>query len=219
MSEAPLIALERGGFRTLSPRVLEFRVRPPEPLLQALAVPQGRHAQGALALPPGEVATLRGEAPADLCERPLRRALRAFGLERSLRPAFDWLACASVAYHDDIHAYAEVMLGVWCLQTPPMDLVLPRPGRRIALQAGSCVVFDPGQPHALFEPGRDDAGQAAGPGGHAGPLTWLVGFHLDLGGPCSRHFGITLRDEPGDARLIGPGHSLVGSATGAWHWL
>ena len=139
-------------------------------------------------------------------------------LGRSLRPSFDWLVCAAVAYHDDVHAFAEVLLGVWCLETPPMDLVLPRLDLRLPLQAGMVVVFDPGQPHALLSPGLAEPDEIAvtrapAPGD---ALTWLVGFQLDLAPQVSRYFRIARQDGAGDALVLGPGRTLVGSASGEW---
>ncbi len=216
-----LIVQELGGFRTLSAHASHWRLRPPEELLLALEAVQSRQARGELEITSGEVATLRGEAPAALCERPLRRALREQGLERSLRTSFDWLVCAPVAYHDDVHAFAEVMLGVWCLASPPRDLLLPRLGLRLPLCPGLCAVFDPGQPHALLPPGQEQPDpmslSRAQPRGEQ--LSWFVGFQLDLTPQVARHFRIGRRDHPGDGLVLGPGRTLVGSASGQWQEL
>ena len=63
-------------------------------------------------------------------------ALIELPLRYALRQGFEWYVCRGAFFHTDAH-YASVLFGVWYIVGPPVDLVFPRIGRRVAASIGS----------------------------------------------------------------------------------
>ena len=114
-----------------------------------------------LALEPGDVEAL-----------PLARArMRWPEYRRCVQAMSDWMtciglggliddadlalmACRGARYHHDANQYGHAAFcNLFLSEDKGLDLHFPLTGQRIALQRGSAVVFDTGQPHAVVERG------------------------------------------------------------------
>lgn len=137
---------------------------------------------------------------AELIEPPLRPALRQ---------GFEWHVCRGAFFHTDAH-YASVLFGVWYIVGPPVDLVFPRIGRRVAAHPGVLTIFDPFEVHGVLTPGATEYRSAdyldCAP-------SVFVGFELDLDDAVASRFDVTAH--AADARLISSATRVV-AATGAF---
>ena len=136
------------------------------------------HSTGAWHCP--EVQTALAEALGD----PLGAALRA---------GFEWYYCRGAFFHNDAH-YDARLLGVWCIVTPPMELVFPRADVRVAVAPGSIAVFDPFEVHGVLAPGRNAYAAADYQSANA---SVFLGFELDLTLSIAEMFDIHDRIDPG----------------------
>lgn len=130
-------------------------------------------------------------------------------LRHALRQGFEWYVCRGAFFHTDAH-YASVLFGVWYIVGPPVDLVFPRIGRRVAARPGSLTIFDPFEVHGVLTPGAIE--YRAADYVDCAPSVF-VGFELDLDEAVASSFDIAAH--AGDARLISSATRVV-AATGAF---
>ena len=130
-------------------------------------------------------------------------------LRHALRPAFEWYVCRGAFFHTDAH-YANVLFGVWYVVGPPVDLVFPRIGRRLAVHPGSLAIFDPFEVHGVLRPGASV--YRAADYLDCAPSVF-VGFELELDDAVASRFDVT--GQAADARLISSATRVV-AATGAF---
>ena len=137
---------------------------------------------------------------AELLETPLRHALRQ---------GFEWYVCRGAFFHTDAH-YANVLFGVWYIVGPPVDVVFPRIGQRMAMHPGSLAIFDPFEVHGVLHPGVSEyrAADYLDRG-----LSVFVGFELELDDAVASRFDVAAH--AADARLISSATRVV-AATGAF---
>jgi hypothetical protein len=130
-------------------------------------------------------------------------------LQKALRRGFEWYVCRGAFFHTDAH-YANVLFGVWYIVGPPVDLVFPRIGRRLAAHPGSLAIFDPFEVHGVLRPGASE--YSAADYVDCVPSVF-VGFELELDGVVASRFDVTAH--AADARLISSATRVV-AATGAF---
>jgi hypothetical protein len=153
--------------------------------------PMARRVATAIATPPPELAAnasaTGNREPAighvqsggtwsdDLVHTALAQALNPLS-GHALRRTFEWYQCRGAFFHTDAH-YPDVLLGVWYVEGPPVDIVFARAALRIDARPGTIVVFDPFEVHGVLRPGAteyhvdDYVGWA---------VSVFVGFELEL---------------------------------------
>lgn len=169
----------QGGMRPIATRLWHFQQTPTADLVAvahaALSKLQGRA---------GRVESA-GAFHDPRIELELRLAL-AERLGANTRQQMEWYGCRGAYFHNDAH-YDGVLFGVWCVASPPRDLVFPRIGCRLPVQAGNLVVFDPFEPHAVLQSGatryRSEDYKAA-------EASLFLGFEVELTAEVRRMFGI-----------------------------
>jgi len=109
----------------------------------------------------------------------------------ALRPDFEWYYCRGAFFHNDAH-YDARLLGVWCIEGPPVQLVFPRAGLQVAVAPGCVAVFDPFEVHGVLAPGRRTY---AASDYQSAEVSAFVGFELDIGPTVADVFEI--QDEVG----------------------
>lgn len=130
-------------------------------------------------------------------------------LRQALRKGFEWYVCRGAFFHNDAH-YAHVLFGVWYIVGPPVDLVFPRIGQRLAMHPGSLAIFDPFEVHGVLRPGASE--YLAADYIDCAPSVF-VGFELQLDDVVASRFDVTAHS--GGARLISSATRVV-AATGAF---
>lgn len=165
--------------RSMAVRLWRVTKAPDTHALQA-----GARAQAELNGPSGRV--LSGGTFTDpRIQSAIASALPA-GAVDSLLPQMEWYGCRGAFFHNDAH-YASVLFGVWTIASPPRNLIFPRVGETIAATAGTLVVFDPFEPHAVLNAGRTtyrkEEYESAEP-------SLFVGFEIDLAADVRAAFGI-----------------------------
>lgn len=113
-------------------------------------------------------------------------------LATALRPGFEWYGCRGAHFHTDAH-YGDVLFGVWMITGPEADVVFARGARRVAVCAGSVLVFDPFEVHGVLRPGA--ATYVAGDY-DAAATTVFAGFELNLDAPVRAAFGVAAAAGP-----------------------
>lgn len=185
-----------------------------------------------LALEPGDVDTL-----------PLARArMRWPDYRRCVQAVADWtymlglpalldacdvalMACRGAKYHHDgAHYGGAAFCNLFLSEDRGLDLHFPATGQRIALQRGTAVIFDTGQPHGVIARGSSGFDPADFPAGQDDAqvfLTWELPIEEAHVG---RALGITLDIDPATAlRLDAEQVWLQGAparvcpASGRWH--
>lgn len=111
----------------------------------------------------------------------------------ALRPGFEWYYCRGAFFHNDAH-YDARLFGVWCVASPPMELVFPRMGVRVAVAPGSIVVFDPFEVHGVLAPGHTEY---AASNYQRSDMSVFVGFELDIAPAIAELFGMHGRIDHG----------------------
>lgn len=141
-----------------------------------------------------EVASVLALEPGDVEPLPLPRArLRWPDYRRCVEAMADWtralglsdvlassevalMACRGAAYHHDAEHYGGMAFcNLFLSDDQGLDLHFPRAGLRIPLTRGTAVVFDTGQPHAVFRRDRgsfDPADFSDGADGTVAFLSW-----------------------------------------------
>ena len=127
----------------------------------------------------------------------------------ALRQTFEWYQCRGAFFHTDAH-YPDVLLGVWYVEGPPVDIVFARAALRIAARPGTIVVFDPFEVHGVLRPGAteyhaDDYADCA--------ASVFVGFELELDDTVREAF--ELAAPAADVRLVSSS-TRVTPTTGAF---
>ena len=130
-------------------------------------------------------------------------------LLHGLRQRFEWYVCRGAFFHTDAH-YANVMFGVWYIVGPPVDLVFPRIGRRLAMHPGALTIFDPFEVHGVLSPAASE--YLAADYLDCAPSVF-VGFELELDDAVASRFDVT--GHAADARLISSATRVV-AATGSF---
>lgn len=63
--------------------------------------------------------------------------------------------CRAAPYHHDIYAFSDSLFCVvWTSEDAGLELVFPQLDKRVALEMGTVVVFDSGQPHGVLWKGK-----------------------------------------------------------------
>jgi hypothetical protein len=200
-SVSPAVCVSSDGARRMSiSRVLGGALSPPPELQDA--APRCATGEGA----PGRVIA-GGTFAQPEAHRALAAALGS-ALAPSLRPSFEWYLCRGAFFHNDAH-YSGVLFGVWCVDGPARELVLPRLGLRIAAAPGDWIVFDPFEPHAVLEPGA--ATYVRERYLEARPSVF-AGFELELNERTRTELGI---GEPVEASVELSSRTRVNAETGA----
>lgn len=141
-----------------------------------------------------EVSSVLALEPGDVEPLPLPRArLRWPDYRRCVEAMADWtralglsdvlassevalMACRGAAYHHDAEHYGGVAFcNLFLSEDQGLDLHFPRAGLRIPLTRGTAVVFDTGQPHAVFRRDRgsfEPADFSDGADGTVAFLSW-----------------------------------------------
>lgn len=93
---------------------------------------------------------------------------------------YSMLGCAGSIFHDDSHAFSDVLfIALWLQDDPvPVDLYFPETGQRVLLQKGVWVLFDPCLPHGVVRRGMSTVVDARRPAPHLPRLS--VGAFLSL---------------------------------------
>ena len=133
---------------------------------------------GAAQLPDDLIVTMVGDGAPTL----VRRVCAAAGL-----PSVPNDALESFLAHYDAR-----LLGVWCIEGPPVQLVFPRAGLQVAVAPGCVAVFDPFEVHGVLAPGRRTY---AASDYQSAEVSAFVGFELDIGPTVADVFEI--QDEVG----------------------
>lgn len=130
-------------------------------------------------------------------------------LRHALRDRFEWYVCRGAFFHTDAH-YADVLFGVWYIAGPPVDLVFPRAGQRVAARPGTLAIFDPYEVHGVLCPGAPAYCEDDYVGS---PPSVFVGFELQLDDRVRACFDAL--DAATDARLL-TSSTRVTATTGAF---
>ncbi len=94
----------------------------------------------------------------------------------ALRQDFEWYYCRGAYFHNDAH-YDARLFGVWCIESPPMQLVFPRAALRLTVGPASVVVFDPFEVHGVLAPG---CSTYAANDYQSAEASAFVGFELEI---------------------------------------
>lgn len=176
---SPLGARQDDVARMLATRVAHGRQTPTAPLLaRAAAVRQ------VAVCPAGRIESGGTWTNSD-AHALLSRALGST-LAPALRTGFEWYLCRGAFFHNDAH-YGNVLFGVWCIEGPPVDLVLPRAQVRVPLAPGAIAVFDPFEIHGVLHRG---AAQWQAEDYESEEVSVFLGFELELDAGVRAEFGV-----------------------------
>jgi hypothetical protein len=139
--------------RSISDVILEGKVTLPEPDIDMLT-------DWSLAYGSSEPGTIEAAGPRTrLGQNNEIQAIEAAaltwpelsGLEDAVAEAhITPLVCQGASFHTDGFLFGDfIFLVVWLVERQGIDLFFPNGGKRIALDYGSVVLFDPAQPHGL----------------------------------------------------------------------
>jgi hypothetical protein len=133
------------------------------------------------------------------------------------------LVCQGASFHTDGLLFGEfIFLVVWLVERQGIDLLFPNIGRRIPLEYGSIVLFDPAQPHGLVfeESSRWDASRYTSQ--MSDPTQHFVSFDFPVTTPSlAQRLGIRFHPQDptnawSDKLRIGGRPVEVDLATGYW---
>jgi hypothetical protein len=201
LNAPPLLAQSGAALRPVARRVIESFHKPPTDLAE--------RARATLGTPP-EVGRVHSAGIwSDVRVHHQISAALDPELVPALRTRLEWYLCRGAFFHTDAH-YADVLFGVWCVSGPPAELVFARAGLRVAVAAGTLIVFDPFEVHGVLRAGaaayRADDYLDAG-------TSIFVGFEVELSSAVRNRFGMD--DFPADARVVSSS-TRVSASTGTF---
>lgn len=200
LSAPPLLAASGSELRPVAQRVAQaFRPLPLDLVARARSI-------AATEVAAGRVHAM-GTWSDDRVHRELMAALDP-PLRAALRPRFEWYACRGAFFHTDAH-YSNVLLGVWYVEGPRVQIAFARAGLRIDAEPGTLVIFDPFEVHGVLRPG---AGSYQAEDYRDCEVSVFAGFELELSASVRARFGVTGGSV--DVRMISSA-TRVSAATGA----
>jgi len=195
----PLLARATDASRSMATRIAVGEL--PSIALQDTA----RSAVAASRSAPGRVES--GGAWSDAPAHAKLAAALGEPLGRELRTTFEWYLCRGAFFHNDAH-YPKVLFGVWYIDGPPVDVVFPRAGLRLAATPGRFIVFDPFEIHGVLAPGAREWH----PDQLMAETSAFLGFEIGLNADVEACFGI---DAEPPERALSSG-TRIDATTGAF---